>query len=581
MLLPDLLDDAHLSESNRGPGRSFGLKVTGSAADVGEVGFAARAKLSACLGLAALACLLLWPAPSEAKAKPLPPLAPTEDDALTHALERGGLTEAEYALERARSLFRLGAVRSDFGDVERADSHDATLVLRDLAARLRALPAEERREARRLLARPTNVDVSAGNGWTAPPAKQRAVCDANLCVHWVSKQGDPDEPPPGWEATALGVFQEVWRKQIDELGYRVPLSDLASSDNGGGGQLDVYLDDLGADHLFGYCTTDDPNEPNTSVFALSAYCVVDNDFNAAQYGTAHTPEDFLRVTAAHEFQHAVQFAYDAFEDSWLMEGTATNIEETVYPEINDNIAFLERASQLRSPHVPLDHGGLGDYEYGSWIFWRYLEEKVAHNPDILREVWEQADAGLPTAPDDYSLRAVTNVLAARGRSFANEYARFGVANRLRDYADGALYPRAPTTKSFGLGTGRRLLGWQRSSLDHLATRFFAFYPGPAATGKGKLQVDVDLTYAGRANLISVYASGRVEVRPLALGPGSVGSVRVPFGRGVVRRVDLVLSNGSARTTDCWEDLEEAPFFSCYGTPTDDRRVYRFRATHIR
>jgi hypothetical protein len=542
------------------------------------VGFAVRARLSACLGLAAFACLLLWSAPAEATPKPLAPLAPAENDALTLALESGELTEAEYALERARSLFRLNAVRSEFGDVERADGHDATLVLRDLTVRLRALAAEERAEARSLVARPAGGEVEVGNGWTAPPAHRAAVCDVNLCVHWVTKEGDPDAPPAGWEPSeTLAVFQEVWQKQVVDLGYRAPLSDADSSDNGGGSQLDVYLDDLGADHLFGYCATDDPNEPDTSIFTLSAYCVVDNDFSGAQFGTAHPPEDLLRVTAAHEFHHAVQFAYDAFEDSWLMEGTATNMEETVYPHVDDNVAFLRRASQLTAPHVPLDRGGLGDYEYGSWIFWRYLEEKVARNPGILREVWERADA--PISPDDHSLRAVTTVLAARKRSFANEYARFGVANRLRDYADGALYPRTPTSKWFGLGTGRPRIAWQRSSLDHLATRFFAFYPGPAATRNGKLRVDVDLTYGGRATLISVYASGRVEVRPLILRTGAVGSALVPFGRGVVRRVDLVLSNGSARTS-CWRD-REPPFYSCLGVPTDDRQVYRFRATHIR
>jgi hypothetical protein len=37
----------------------------------------------------------------------------------------------------------------------------------------------------------------------------------------------------------------------------------------------------------------------------------------------------LKVTAAHEFFHAVQFAYDIGEDGWLMESTATWMEEHV------------------------------------------------------------------------------------------------------------------------------------------------------------------------------------------------------------------------------------------------------------
>ena len=118
------------------------------------------------------------------------------------------------------------------------------------------------------------------------------------------------------------------------------------------------------------------------------------------------------MTSAHEFHHASQFAYDWAEDAWLMEGTAANIEETVYPAIDDNVFFLHLWSPLTRPSSPLDRGGFGDSEYGSWIFWRYLQEKIGGDPSIVREIWERADAFDPSAapgddpPDDYSLEAV-------------------------------------------------------------------------------------------------------------------------------------------------------------------------------
>ena len=43
--------------------------------------------------------------------RPPPPLVPVADDALADALESGELTEAEYVLERARSVFQLARVR--------------------------------------------------------------------------------------------------------------------------------------------------------------------------------------------------------------------------------------------------------------------------------------------------------------------------------------------------------------------------------------------------------------------------------------------------------------------------------------
>jgi hypothetical protein len=65
--------------------------------------------LAACV---AVVCALVAVAPSvAAPAKRPPALTPVVPDALTRALERGELTEAQYALERARSLFTLGAVR--------------------------------------------------------------------------------------------------------------------------------------------------------------------------------------------------------------------------------------------------------------------------------------------------------------------------------------------------------------------------------------------------------------------------------------------------------------------------------------
>ena len=191
---------------------------------------------------------------------------------------------------------------------------------------------------------------------------------------------DPDDVPdgvPDYVELALATLENVWAQEIGVLGYRAPLSDITSNDNGLDARFDVYLDDVGDDFVFGYCTTDDPNRESTEIFAVSAYCVLDNDYHPSQFGTAHSPQEFLEVTAAHEFHHASQFAYDWQEDVWLLEGTATNMEETVYPLIDDNVFFLDYFSPLTHPAVSLDRGGFGDSEYGAWIYWRYLQEKVA------------------------------------------------------------------------------------------------------------------------------------------------------------------------------------------------------------
>ena len=529
----------------------------------------------AAVALAAVAAVV--PAPAGARAKPLPALTPAPRDALTRALETGRLGEAEYALERARSLFRPAQVREAFGTVVRPGPRDATLVLRDLAVRLRFLSGAARAEAERILARPDDGDVPIGNGWTAPPGNQRVECDANVCVHWVDRVGNPDRATTAFKDTVLSTLQDVWAEEIDTIGYRPPLDDSTSSNDGGGPELDVYLDNVGSDGVFGYCTSDDPNARNPTIFTVSAYCVLDNDYSAAQFGTSETPADFLRVTAAHEFNHASQFAYDWLEDAWLLEGTATNMEETVYPGVDDNVNFL-RGSQLRRPAWPLDRGGFGDTEYGSWIFWRYLEEKAyGGDPGIIRRIWERADASA-FGPDEYSLQATRRALLDDMKSLPDEYASFAVANRLRDYLDGALYPVPPASEVVRLGPGTRSTGWRDWRLNHLTTRFISLQPGPYGSKTAKLEVHVALTrYGSRATLVSRYVGGAVEVRHIALGRRFGGGVRVPFGRGAVRRVDLVLTNGSSRIRSCFTRFGP-PSYSCAGVPQDDGQIYSYRAT---
>lgn len=535
--------------------------------------------------LLVLAALAAWTGAASAQPRQLPALAPAANDGLKRAFTQGRLTEAQYALERARSLFRLGAVRREFGDVERPSGRDATLILRDLAIRLRDLSGADRREAERLLARPSDGLDAEGNGWTAPSADHRVACETNMCFHWVVSTGDAPalddddgvedgDGIPDWLETTRDEFVNVWTQEIDSLGYRAPLPDGDSTTPPGDDRLDIYLDNLGQ-QFFGYCTTDDPAANNPTVFAVSAYCVIDDDYAAAEFGVDHTPEEFLQVTAAHEFNHASQFAYDFLEDWWLMEGAATNMEETVYPGVDDNISFLRNYSPLTRPRSPLDRWGAGDgSEYGAWIFWRFLEERLYHgDPNVIRRVWNRAAWAF--GPDEYSLQAVARVLRNDGIHLADAFAGFGVANRLRAYADGDLYPRTPTDRTFRIGPAQRRTAWQARRMNHLTTRYVSFRPRRGVPRRARLGVNVEVhPRGGRARLIVFSKSGNRFIRAIRLNRQGDGHRRVPFGSRV-RRVDLVLSNGSSRMRCGRDGLP--PFYSCFGVPKDDRRTYRFRA----
>ena len=538
-------------------------------------------------------CVWSAAAPAAIAARPLPPLTPTKRDALSRALQQGRLTQSEYALERARSLFALGKVRSEFGRVARANPHAATFILRDLLARTRFLSGSDRAEARAILSRPDGAPTFFGEPNWDFDANPTSLCEGGrpLCFHWDANPLNGDSPPlddtnpangiPDQIDRTMQVLDNVWDMETTGLGYRDPLDDSATTLNHGGGpELDIYLADLGSIGLFGYCTSDDPHAFQFSApWAVSAYCVLDDDYRQTQYGFGQTSLEFLQVTAAHEFFHAVQFAYDWFEDLALMEGSAMWMEGQVYPDVIDRINYLGRSSLAR-PAVPLD-AGAGGFEYGAWLFWRFLTEKVfADDPSIIRDIWDRADGGpSPAFGDEYSFQAVRRALAACGHDFRSTFAEFGWTNLLRDYEEAdSGYPVAPLEATYSFGPFLHSTGWQAPRLRHLSTRFYRFRP--EATGaQAKLHIGVDLPgpVTNPAATAIVYAKGGPkEIHPIGLDGHGNGHVTVTFGESEVWKVDLVLSNASLRFDCAPKDFPQT-VYSCGGFPKDDGRAYRFRA----
>jgi hypothetical protein len=535
-----------------------------------------------------------------ATGKRLPALAPTGPDALTRALARGELSEANYALERARSLFKLGSVRREFGDVERPDLREATPILRDLVARFHLLSPADRKAARGLLARPTDLSDSEEHHYQSGAILGK-LCDATrpLCVHWDEKTNHRDAPPgadnkaatiPADVQETLDTFVGVYDLEVGTYGFLAPLPDTTSTpDNGGDGRTDIYLADLGNDPLafFGYCTTDDPNafDIDYPYYDVSAYCVVDEDF--ADFGPPGTEQGFRDVTSAHEYFHAIQFHYDWLEDLWLMEGSAMFMEDQYADDVNDNVNYLG-SSVLASPSVPVDRGS-GGFEYGAWIWWRFLVEELGQlaNPVVIKEEWERVAAASTdtdgpgpdnTSNDFYSLQGLRKVAAANGHPFIDLYGKFAWANRLPFifYEEGATYPKAKVKRTFTLGSRGTSSDWQSPRLRHLASTYVRFVPGRATPRKAVLRVAVhlpDLTSSPQAFLL-VKARGQPwSVRKIALSPAGNRVRRVGFGRGAVREVDLVLTNASTRMR-CGRNTS----YSCTGVGADDSLVYAYRAT---
>ncbi len=494
-------------------------------------------------------------------------------DGLGRALAEGRLTHAEFALERALALYRPERARRLFGEIVSPDPREGTPIFRDLAARVSALPPSQRPLARRILARPT-ARRDAIHGYTAPA---RRSCGPHFCFWWVTKGVDAPRLAdrnrnriPDWVETTRAVFARVWRTEVERLGYRRPLSDLLARDHGPNGKLDVYIADVGADGLYGYCTSDDPRRRWRR--AVSAFCVVDDDFAAGQFEGTATGRRALEVTAAHEFFHAVQYAYDWLEDLWFMEGTATWIEDEVFDDVNDNRQYL-RTSPL-SPRLfstPIDYYDRdpneveAGFKYGAWIFWRYLSERVGR--EVVRETWSRA-AGRRA----YSVTALVRALATRELNLTRVFADFGAADLYpsRSYAEGASYPVPRPSRVFAVGT----TGVARTpvTVSHLANDYYGFIPD-------RLPDDAVATFTLElpAPAASPMGSAVVERRD-----GSVVQVPAAYdeasGRwrivvenfGAIRRVVLVLTNASTRFA-----CRRRTVYSCRGVPRDDDAEFDF------
>jgi hypothetical protein len=444
------------------------------------------------------------------------------------------------------------------GEVVGPSGPEATLALRDLFAALPRMSAAERAEARQILARPT--DKAGPRGEIKYRAHAFRMCAEKVCVQRVKRTRHAATKK--WAGKTLRVLQGVWRKEVGSMGYRRPFKDRG---RGGNGKLDVYLANLGARGLYGYCVPEF-KVPGFKRVA-SAYCVLDNDFSRAEFGGK--PIDTLKATAAHELFHTVQFAYDFKEDPWLMEASATWIEERYADGVNDNRQYL-RFGQLVRTWVPLDTFRTTSLvQYGNWAFFEYLSHRFGD--EVVRKTWREA-GHFTGDGKTYSTEALKRALPD-GVSFKEVFAQYSAANLTpeRSYPEGESWPEPKLVSQGSLGRGGSRSG--ATKIDHMSTHDIRVTPKKALDKKKyMLRVTIDGPGAASDPMVTVVLqrpSGTISYLPVALNDQGDGSRVVPFNRKQTARVWLVLSNASTRFENCGKNFT----YSCGGTPLDDQRRF--------
>ncbi|MDQ3935202.1 MAG: Ig-like domain-containing protein [Actinomycetota bacterium] len=453
-----------------------------------------------------------------------------------------GRDEARATLRDAKELFDGEGVET---------GKELSPILKDLAVQMKALPEGDRREARALLARPTTGQAQAGEEDYAPGTNEQRFCSAHFCVHWVDTT--EDAPPlasgdgdsiPDYVQSMSQVFENVFAVENVGMGWREPTPD--GTRGGDFNKVDVYIKQLGNQGIFGYATPD----PGQSGNSQAAYLVMDNDYTSAEYPRYSSPLPPMQVTAAHEYNHVIQFGYDVLQDSWMFESTAVWMEDKVYDDINDYVAYLTPWSKLTQvPLTQFNPADLTDAQnvkvYGNAVWNRWIDER--YGQDVIRTAWEKS---LQTRPVSFAPDAYDAALLTQGTTFFDAFTRF-VADTAEWRSAAGVFEEGPSWPDVERATRDSLLpddGGIAGRLDHASYALINVIP--TQHERFKLVASLPRDTRGAFALVGREgdeASGLpvVELRRLPRGGEAVVELENP---GRFSRITAVLVNADTTQT---------------------------------
>ena len=499
-------------------------------------------------------------------------------DDLTRALRRGDITEATYTLNRGLSIFHPAQVRARFGNVVRPGPRDGTPILRDLVASYDELSPAQRVVAQSILARPTDgAGDPGGDGYSV--AEAAPICNGNACIHYVASTSDA--PPPGWIDSTTTAFDTVWAKEIIQYGYRPPKSDITSTNHGPDARSTSTSPTSGptVSTATARPMTRTPRTRTSSMCPSSVWWTTTCRPPSSKEMGSGVPA--LQVTLAHEFFHAVQGAYDFFEDAWYAEGTAAWMEDEVFDAVDDNLQYLRasqlkqtlRASGLQRPQVLVRVRRLDLVQ---------VHVRVLRAEGLRRSEHHQAIVGVRRRK-----RRRARPVLARGGCERDQGTRLDLQIGVRGLRclerrswtgllRRRLLPRSPVRRQAHDHRSQAGAGGQaRHGSPDAGIRRVRPRSGVSSTARLRIAVDLPAVAAGsEASVVTIDSNGRARYKVIRLNRKGDGRVTVPFGRGRIATVDFVITNASERTR-CWNDNSFT--FSCAGNPKDDRLRYLYGA----
>ncbi len=359
-------------------------------------------------------------------------------------------------------------------------------------------------------------------------------------VYQPARDTDPFDGVPDYVNRCAEIFDLCWAMEIDSLGYDSPPSDKT---NGGDDRYDVYLQHT--EGAYGVTFPENPSSQYPDRADWSSYIYVDPTYDGFGYTDRIDP---LSVTAAHEFFHAVQFAYDTWAETWIMESSAVWMEEYVYDDVNDYRNYL--SSFFSAPEISLDASVPELHPYGSCVWSFFLAEHFG--ADIIRQTWERITSL-------HSLSAVHAVLEEYGSSLEKAFHEFTVWNYLTksrangslpQYEEAAYFPDMSMAKTYTLYPVLERTVAHEKLPSHLGSNYVRC-AGNGAPGELKVLFEGDAGFAWDVSVVADSAGTFIS-----------HEMHLERGRGFTR-----IPN--------WQFMDEVVFIPCVGSTSGGPAEYFF------
>jgi len=215
---------------------------------------------------------------------------------------------------------------------------------------------------------------------------------------------------PDFVDSAAVYLDHSWDVEINQLGFQPPLDSLGQHR----ATYPIYFTHFSNSGLYGLTNFGFNDEiPSLPGENHPSYIELSNDFQGSQLYTKGL--DAMKVTCAHEFNHALQLGYRFWDsDTYFFEMTSTYLEEYIYPEVNDYFQYM---SQFLG-HIQKIRFTSASYPdlYANGI---YLQVPVQRfGPGIVSEIWRQIR-------EEPAYDALNTVLNNHGSSFSESQNEFG------------------------------------------------------------------------------------------------------------------------------------------------------------